>query len=470
VTAVLICAAAREQCVADVDAAGISPALSSPAPGVEPVRARERISSIDVLRGVALLGILLMNIVAMGLPHWAYDDPTIAGNQTPADFWAWAINAVLFEGKMRTIFSMLFGAGVILITSRVEARGGSDSAADIHLRRNLWLVLFGMIHAYLLLWPGDILYAYGLAGVPLFVFRRMRPRTLIIIAAVILALQIPKLMFQTSSLSRAVTGLADIERITATGGTLTDEQKKSQKEWRSTVENARPTPEQLQKEIDDRRKGYLHNVSAFAGVIAMLQSTFTYKYGLWDVAATMLIGMALLKLGVLSAARSYRFYVVMALCGYGYGIAAGAWVVHDWMRAGFDPGSRWLVLYDSTRLAVALGHIAAVMLICKAGVLHWLTRRLAAVGRMALTNYIMHTLICIPLFCGFGLGLFGRLQRHELYYVVIAIWAFQLIASPVWLRYFQFGPLEWVWRSLTYHHRQPMLIRPAGPVTDAALA
>ncbi|MEO6212347.1 MAG: DUF418 domain-containing protein, partial [Vicinamibacterales bacterium] len=87
---------------------------------VAPLRQSGRISSLDVLRGVALLGILLMNIVAMGLPHWAYDDPTIAGNRSPVDFWTWAVNAVLFEGKMRTIFSMLFGAGVILITSRVE--------------------------------------------------------------------------------------------------------------------------------------------------------------------------------------------------------------------------------------------------------------------------------------------------------------------------------------------------------------
>ena len=425
-------------------------------------------SSIDVLRGVALLGILLLNIVAMGLPHWAYDDPTIAGNRGPADFWTWAVNSVLFEGKMRTIFSMLFGAGVVLITSRAEARGAADSVADIHLRRNLWLVLFGMVHGYLLLWPGDILYTYGLAGIPLFVFRRVRPRNLIIVGAVLLALQTPKIWFFGASLAEADAGLAELNRITAAGGALTDEQKKSHEEWTTTLHGVKPGADQIRKEIDDRRQGYLHNVQALAGITVKLESLFTYKYGLWDAAAMMMIGMALLKLGVLSAARSFRFYAVMAVCGYAYGIPAGSWVVYDWMQHGFAPGTRWLVLYDTTRLAVAFGHIAVLMMICKAGVLGWLTRRLAAVGRMALTNYILHSLVCGAVFLGFGAGLFGRLSRHELYYVVFSIWAFQLIASPIWLRHFQFGPLEWVWRSLTYRRRQPMRVRAAAAPIEAA--
>lgn len=450
------------------DPAGAGTVDPPSAPVVEPVRARDRISSIDVLRGVAVLGILLLNIVAMGLPHWAYDDPTIAGNRGPADFWAWAINAVLFEGKMRTIFSMLFGAGIILITSRAEERGARASIADIHLRRNLWLILFGIIHAYLLLWPGDILYVYGVAGLPLFVFRHVRPRNLIILGGVLLALQIPKLWVHTHSFGEAGAGLAKLERVTAGGASLTDEQKKSKEGWTATLEDVRPKPSAVQKEIDDRRKGYFHNLATFVSVIVFLQSLFLYKFGLWDAAGMMLIGMGLVKLGVFSAARSNRFYAVMMLCGYAYGLPAATWVVYDWTRDGFDPGSRWLILYDSTRLAVALGHIAVVMLICKASALRWLTHRLAAVGRMALTNYIMHTVICIPLFCGFGFGLFGQLSRYQLYYVVLAIWTFQLIVSPIWLRHFQFGPLEWVWRSLTYRRKQPMRTRAVVPAIEAA--
>jgi uncharacterized protein len=438
-------------------------------PVVAPVHVQDRIRSIDVLRGVALLGILLMNIVGMGLPHWAYDDPTVAGNRTPVDFWVWAINSVLFEGKMRTIFSMLFGAGVILITSRAEERGAGQTIADISLRRNLWLVLFGMIHAYLLLWPGDILYMYGLAGVALFAFRHVRPRNLIILGAVLLALQVPKIYFHAQSLAEASAGLDALDRTTAGGAALTEEQKKSQKEWQATLAGVRPTAASLQEAIDNRQKGYLPNVLAQAGVVAMLESTFTYKIGVWDVLGMMLIGMALLKLGVFSAARSFQFYALMALCGYGYGIPTGMWVVHDWVRQGFDPAARWGVLYDSTRLAVALGHVGVVMMICKAGILRPVTRRLAAVGQMALTNYIMHSVVAAIIFCGFGFGLFGKLARHELYYVVFSIWAFQLIASPIWLRYFQFGPLEWLWRSLTYRQRQPMRVRREVPLAETVV-
>lgn len=423
-----------------------------------PLARPDRISSLDVLRGVALLGILLMNIVAMGLPHWAYDDPTIAGNRSPADFWVWALNAVFFEGKMRTVFSMLFGAGVILITSRLETREGRDTPADIHLRRNLWLVLFGMIHAFLLLWPGDILYIYGLAGIPLFVLRRARPRTLLIIGVVVLALQVPKMYGLSTSLAEARTGLGRIEAQMAAGQPLTVEQTAERSGFKNTLGEFKPSRDAVQKEIENRSAGYLHIVKTLAPVIIFLQSTHAYKVTIWDALGMMLIGMALMKLGVFSASRSYRFYVLMALCGYLYGLPVGAFVVWDWMQHDFAAGTRWLTLYDSTRLAVALGHVGIVMMICKAGALRWITRPLAAVGQMALTNYIMHSVIVMFLFGGVGFGMFGRLARHELYYVVGGIWAFQLMASPLWLRYFQFGPLEWLWRSLTYKRMQPMRI------------
>ena len=139
-----------------------------------------------MLRGVAVLGILLMNIVAMGLP-FAYEDPSIIGNRSAADYWVWAVNAVLVEGKMRAILAMLFGAGILLIASRAQSVTADPTDADIHLRRNLWLLLFGAIHSYLLLWPGDILFTFGAAGLPLFAFRRLRPRTLILLGAIVTA-------------------------------------------------------------------------------------------------------------------------------------------------------------------------------------------------------------------------------------------------------------------------------------------
>jgi uncharacterized protein len=436
---------------------------------VTPVRGRERISSIDVARGVALLGILLMNIVAMGLPHWAYDDPTVAGNRAPIDYWTWAINAVLFEGKMRTIFSMLFGAGVILITSRAEERAGRDTPADIHLRRNMWLVLFGAIHGYLLLWPGDILYHYGIAGMALFVFRRVRPRRLAILGAIILALQAPKMYGLGMQLTEARDGLARIEADKTAGRTVSEEDVKKEKAWRKFLAEQRPTAAQLQKEVENRQKGYLANIVAFGPVIYMFHTDLLYLIFFWDVVGAMLIGMALYKWGVFSAARSYKFYAIMAVIGYGYGLPAGTFVVWDWTQKGFELGTRWLTLYDSTRVAIALAHVAVLMMICKAGAPRFITRPLAAVGQMALTNYIMTSVITGIVFFGYGFGLFGQLARHQLYFVVAGIWLFQLIVSPIWLTFFQFGPLEWLWRSLTYKKLQPMRIRAEEPVPAPAM-
>ena len=137
-----------------------------------PVIVKERISSVDTLRGFALLGILLMNIVGFALPGNAYDDPTIAGGATGMNLAVWAVNYILFEGKMVAIFSMLFGAGVILLTSRAEQRGAEAAIADIYYRRTLWLIAFGMAHAYYI-WNGDVLYFYGCAGLVLFPLRKL---------------------------------------------------------------------------------------------------------------------------------------------------------------------------------------------------------------------------------------------------------------------------------------------------------
>ena len=438
-------------------------------PAVLPVRRQERIASIDVLRGVAVLGILLMNIVAMGLPHWAYDDPTVAGNYAPIDYWTWAVNAVLFEGKMRTIFSMLFGAGVILITSRLEERAGRDTPADIHFRRNMWMVLLGAIHGYLLLWPGDILYAYGIAGMTLFVFRRVRPRRLVILGAVILALQAPKMFGLSMRMTEAREGLARIEADNTAGKPLSEEDQKKEKEWRTFLGEQRPTAAKAKEEIDARHKGYFANIAGMAPIVFMMHTGFMYIIGFWDVVGAMLIGMGLYKWGVFSAARSYKFYALMALVGYAYGLPVGTFVVWDWTRHNFELGTRWLLLYDTTRVAMALAHVAVVMMICKAGALSFVTRPLAAVGQMALTNYIMTSVIVGIVFYGYGFGLFGQLARHQLYYVVAGIWLFQLIVSPVWLQFFQFGPLEWLWRSLTYKKLQPMRIGAEQPLPAPAM-
>src|SRR5581483_8323162 len=156
-------------------------------------RASDRYISIDAVRGFAVLGILLMNIVGMGLPAFAYIDPTYAGGATGADFWTWAVNNVLTDGKMRALFTMLFGASTVLIAERAE--GDRMGPTQTHYRRMLWLFVFGMLHAYFLWW-GDILVTYAIAGLFIFPFRKLSPRLLVGVGVVVLAAQLAFNLFE----------------------------------------------------------------------------------------------------------------------------------------------------------------------------------------------------------------------------------------------------------------------------------
>jgi uncharacterized protein len=421
-----------------------------------PVAREARIDAIDTLRGVALLGILLINIVPLGLPHNGADDPTVAGGDTGWNLAAWALGSILFEGKMRTLFSMLFGAGVVLLTSRIDARGGSG--ADVHTRRNLWLMAFGLVDAYLLLWPGDVLFPYGLCALFLYPFRNLSPRTLLISGLLLLALLIPQSAMNAREMETARAAAARAEAKAAKGGALTDEEKEAKEKWAETESETKPDAEALEKEIATRRSSYGEIFASFHPIIARIQSSGLYRGGFFDVTGMMLIGMGLMKLGVFTAALPPRVYGAMALLGYTIGLPLAFWSAALSLGSGFDPVTLTSIgaTYDVTRLAVALGHAGVVMLVCGAGILRRTRAALANVGRMALTNYVLQTLLATLVFNGYGLGLFARLERHELYGVVAAIWAFELALSTLFLARFRYGPLEWAWRSLTYWRRQPM--------------
>src|SRR5690606_37439662 len=151
-------------------------------PVFTPTQKKSRINSLDVIRGIALLGILLMNINGMGLP-FSYSDPSILGHTEGLNFYVWVTNEMIFEGTMRGLFTLLFGAGVILLTSRLIKDGAGISTADIYYRRMVWLLLFGLFNAWILVWHGDILYPYALFGFFLFPFRNLPVKNLLIIAA-----------------------------------------------------------------------------------------------------------------------------------------------------------------------------------------------------------------------------------------------------------------------------------------------
>jgi uncharacterized protein len=421
---------------------------------VLPIKESERLISLDILRGIALFGILLMNITGFGLPA-AYSDPTNYGGATGPNLWAWMTTTMLFEGTQRAIFSLLFGAGVILLTERIDRRGGNS--ADIYFRRNLWLIVFGIVHAYLLLWTGEILYYYGLTALFVYSFRKATPRTLYAVALSGLLFNAAWNQLDVHNGLQTNAAWREAVKVQESGGVLSAEQSESIDDWKDLVKDMKPGAEKIQKQIEAKRGSYLDVLVFQAPKNSENQSWGAYRY-FFDIFSFMLIGMAMFKNGLLTLSDRRAVYVKMMLFGYGTGLAVNYFEVRHLLASNFDVLARIQadVTYDLGRLAMTTGHLGLLMLFCNSGILSGLKQRLASVGQMALSNYIGASVICAFVFYGFGFGLFAQLQRYQLYYVVLAIWLVQLIASPIWLKHYRFGPLEWLWRSLTYGERQPM--------------
>ncbi|MFC5412508.1 DUF418 domain-containing protein [Larkinella bovis] len=431
---------------------------------LRPVARAERIQSIDVIRGVALLGILMMNIPYFGLPEGMLNTLKFdhAGD---TNFVTHQIIDIAFSGKMRALFSMLFGAGVILLTTRKEHSAGL-SVADIYYRRILWMILFGVLDAYVLLWTGDILYAYGICGLFLFPFRKLAPRYLILASLVCFGFLMVKSTWRFLEMKQKREAYQQVVALEKQKKKLTDEQKADKEAWEGIVKNTKPDQKKIDEEIRKVRSGYVGAWTYYQPVNNEIQSRVMYNSYFWDAGGMMLLGMALFKLGVFTGRLRRRTYLGLVLVGYGIGLPLG-WLAHQRMLEAHVNFAQYVdtysfslarTTYDIRRVVVALGHVGLIMLVYQSGWLRWLTTALGAVGQMAFTNYVMQTLICTFIFFGYGLGYFAKLTYYELYYVVAGVWVFQLALSPVWLRYFYFGPLEWAWRSLTYWKRQAFRI------------
>jgi len=399
-----------------------------------------------------------MNIIGMALP-FAYRDPTISGGSEGLDLWVWIVNTMLFEGTMRGLFTLLFGAGIILLTSRLEKKGAGIQTADIYYRRLLWLLLFGIINVYILLWEGDILYPYAIFGLFLFPFRNSSPKSLIIYGSVLLVLGIGwDLLDHQDTLEvqeQAMVALA----LKKEGDSLSQEQQEHLDSWEK--KKKKKTAEDVTEEIEKRGKGYWANVQSKVKTNQLFQTWFVYRYWPWDLMSFMLLGMAFFKLRIFHGEKSVLYYLIMMITGYLIGLSVNYYETCLTVSSNFEvfAQSKAGQTYQIGRLFTTLGHVGLFMLFIKSEILGFLQKALAAVGKMALTNYLVHSLIAAILFHGFGFSLYGQLQRHELYYIVGAIWLLQLIYSPIWFKYFQFGPMEWLWRSLTYKQKQPFTLR-----------
>jgi uncharacterized protein len=415
----------------------------------QPVSQRERIPTIDVVRGFALLGILLMNIASFAGPQELYTNPLINGSHRTWNLAAWSIRWILFEGKMRAAFSMLFGAGVILLTERAERRG-SRNIADIFLRRNMWLTLFGVLHFYLV-WIGDILYYYGLTAL-LFLYpcRKLAWRHLLIAGVAALALGTGfDTWYSYDNIHDRNAGQV-AQALISQGKKLSPVQQDALKKWNDTLERRKKN---RADDLAAMRGSYLAQIKWRAGWGPRIQAEYYYTFGFADALGMMLLGMGLYRMGFLTGNLSYRFYAWTIAIGFLLSLPINGFETAGLIRDNFED-SGWWALYQAGRLTGAVANVAVIVLIAKAGALSWLTHRLGAVGQMALSNYLFTSIGCTIFFCAFGL--YGRLEYYQIYAVVACVWFLNLTLSPVWLRHYRFGPAEWAWRSLTYWKRQPM--------------
>lgn len=434
-------------------------------PNGAPVKLDQRFPTLDIVRGVALLGILMLNIEDFAGSEGLSDIPiglakaAFVGWHAHLDWTIVIVKWLFGEGRMRGMFSMLFGAGVILLTERIEHRAGPGKAAGVYYRRNLWLLLFGLIHGFVI-WFGDILVDYSvMALLFLYPLRRLCSRTLIVCGLAIWLLGGTATRINAAHVVEILHKDAQLTAAKTAGHSASYVQQAllaaSQKEQQA---HAASLKEDIRKGQLGFLDGWPHRIEAEQNWLWAKFSSFRFVEWL----GAMITGMGLYKVGFLTNRRRVREYVIVAIAGYAVALPLtliGLWHLY---HAGFTiaADARWMRIPYTTELcAGTLANTSFLLLLIRSGKFKRVFLPLAAVGRTAFTNYILTSIICQTIFAWGPWKLFGQLEFYQWYVVVAGVWTFNLVFSSIWLRFFVFGPLEWLWRSLTYWKRQPLLLR-----------
>ena len=413
----------------------------------------QRLTCLDVLRGVAVMGILVMNINNWGYGRPGYWNAEAIGGADGLNLVVWWIDTVLAADKMRGLFSIMFGASTLLVIQRAMAKG--ESPARVHYARMLALILLGYAH-YALVWRSDILVLYACCGLLLFLFHKLSPRALWSWAGVffVAAFGLPLLQFLPIGL--AGYGLMD----NPSPGLL--------EAFRDINLYVGPNSPQTAADLALHRSGYAELFHS-----RVIENTFDRFVMLreegTETVSLMLIGMALFKQGMLTGEWSVSRYRKWAWICLGVGLAANIalalWQLQEVMNgyAVLTSHILWSMPFD---FAMSVGYGALVMAWVKSSGPTRLQDRIAAVGRMAFTNYLMTSIVMTTIFYGYGLGLTGYLKRAELFLVMLGMWGLMLAWSKPWLDRFSYGPFEWLWRSLA--RGRPQRMRKAAPAGLAA--
>lgn len=453
--------------------------LSSFANDAAPVTRTERIPTLDVLLGVALLGILLVNIQVVALPKTGITQ--LIRGPHGGNYWLLTILNTVIGNNMEALLTMLFGASIVLFLSKPKILNGL-TVPELFIRRQLWLILFGLFNAIILLWHYDLLFPYGIVGVLLFPFKRLSLKALFICALVAALIFSGKNYWNFTELQQKY---AKYQKVTALEKKnkknkkfkLSDEQKEDKSAWEGIEKGNKYDKKAEETEIKTMRSDYSKVWDHLLPQTQQREASWLYRLGLWDISSLMLLGMALFRWGFFSNLLSTRLYAGIAIGGLVLGQSL-AWLslpsyelqivdITNYVRSGLPLHE---LVMPFQRAFSAIGWAGLVLLLYRSGTLSWLWQALGAVGRMGLTNYILQSLLGTLLFYGYGMSHFGSLKLYQLYFIVAEIWLIQLVFSSLWLRSFHFGPAEWLWRSLTHGKQQSMRLSESAETSASVLS
>ncbi|MCJ2187915.1 DUF418 domain-containing protein [Novosphingobium beihaiensis] len=398
-----------------------------------PAAASHRLGSLDLIRGIAVLGILAINIAGFAGPMISATSPSLPHPASPMDEAAFAFSFLFFEGKMRVLFSLLFGAGLVLFWERSEAAGRDGDVLQV--RRLFWLMALGALH-YLLLWWGDILFLYAVCGLAALLLRPLRDRTLLIIA---LGLYYVWHLWGLFDSAAAITAETAVRH-----GNATPAQVHLLSEW------LQPMRDWAAQEMRESHLGFLGLLRAKLELrpfwqVQMVSGNFS------ETLPLMLIGMVLYRRGFFTGTLSRKRLVAVGVACTAGGLALTAlFLGWAWPRH-FPPVAMHAALVwglAMPHLLCGCGYAALLVMAAPRLIPTALGQRLIAAGRMAFSNYILTSLVMTFVFHGWGLGLFGTVGPAGQMLFVLAGWTLMLGWSAPWLRHWRRGPLEWLWRSL----------------------
>ena len=420
-----------------------------------------RLPILDILRGIAILGILFMNINAMGaaLYREVGGEPSELG-WTTLDQIAWWLREVLANGTARCMLEMLFGVGMVILTDRAATRIGKWQVLRGYAWRNIVLFLFGLVHVFILLWPGDILHTYGLAALIAVLFRRWRPRWLLLAGLSLALVQLIGGGISAHSSLQLRHDAAAAQAKRAAGQPLTKEERKTiDKLAKRLADRAKERADMAHRAViedRDRATSAAGWVRQAWGAFIYIESLFLEPAFVWEALSTMLVGAALFKWGVIQGQRSRRFYMGMTLAAYAFGLSCRAW--SGWVEI-YNPHypSYAYATEEFARLATTLGHIGLINLLVTTVVGARLLRPFDAAGKTALSIYISQTLICLwVLYPPWALALYGTQGWAALMLTGVAVDALLLWGANIWVRHFAIAPVEWAWRSIIAGQRLPL--------------